>query len=89
MNALSPKQRATRKIDIALVISDLESGLVAARMIASAGPNTMTRDTFALARAHVTAALGGIEALQRDAKKKPVAGEIEAFIGNVETRDRR
>jgi hypothetical protein len=89
MTALSPKQRAVRKVDIALVIAELQNAIVAARLIACAGPNTLTRETFALARAHTTAALGGIEVLQGEARKKPVAGEIETFLAEAAKRDRR
>ena len=76
----TPRQKAERKVSVALVVSDLRSAIVAASALEHAGKNTATRDAYALAKAHTAAALGAIEALQSEARAKPNKSEIETFL---------
>jgi len=71
MRKPSPKHRAAIKVDAAMVITDLEQALVAMRNCVEVNDNTPTRGNLALAKAHATAAIGGIGQLQGRAFHEP------------------
>ena len=65
------KERADWNVTASEAVTNLEQALVQARLLTSVNRNVPTRETLALARAHATAALGGIAELQGRVRHEP------------------
>jgi hypothetical protein len=71
MKKHTPKEAASRRIDISLAIEHARTAIVELRMVQNAGENTPTRQNLANANAHLTAAIGTVQVYSGRAYREP------------------